>query len=130
RGEFATQEVKHQLGSAEARAQSAYLQSRAALRQLNSQLTYQAQVLEVLKKALADSQRLIEILEAQRLIGEIDSLNFTTAFINSVTLRQSMLDAWGAVQKGVFAHHIYERWVNTASRDTAYRHPQLRLRAN
>lgn len=104
---YANEEAALGWASARTQEQDARLRSRASLSQLNAQLESQLRVFEVLSKALADSAKLIEVLEAQQLIGAVDSLNFATAYLNDVALRQSLLAAWASAQRGVYAVKAY-----------------------
>lgn len=103
----ARQEAALSSASARTREQDAQLRARASLLQLNAQLESQVRVFDVLSKALRDSARLIEVLKAQQLIGAVDSLNYATAYLNDVALRQSLLSAWASAQRGVFALKVY-----------------------
>ena len=114
RGGYAEREAQHNAAAARAQADGGFLSSRSVLRQLNAQLYFQAQVLDVLKKSLANSDLLLRTLEAQKAIGQVDSLNFTTAYLDNVAVQESLLDAWGFVQKATITHDLYERWVKAA----------------
>ncbi len=111
RGRRATEEAALGVGATKSLEQDARLRARASLQALNTQLRSQVGVLEVLEKALADSARLIAVLEAQQLIGGVDSLNFTTAYLNDVSLRQALLTASAALHQSIFALQAYERAV-------------------
>jgi hypothetical protein len=107
----ASEEAAHveQMASGQ-RAHAAYTQNVSRLSLLQVQIPSQKESLEVLRESRKNSEELVRVLEAHRAIGSVDSLNFTTAFINNIDAQNAMLDSWGALTKSVYELEEYRNW--------------------
>lgn len=65
----------------------------------------------VQKKSLETSRELLKTLVAQRAIGLVDSLSFTSAYLNSVETGFAVIDSWAQLEKTIFALKTYQTWV-------------------
>ena len=88
--------------------------NRSALEALAADLEAQERLWEVLKKSLQNSGELLRTLEAQRAIGLVDSLSYTSAFLNSIDARFAILDSLAAQEKAIDELSLYNAWANSA----------------
>ncbi len=90
----ATEESAASAGELTARV---YQETRSQLLRSAEQIRAQAGVVNALLTAEANANKLLAVLAAQRAIGQVDSLNFTSAYLSKIQASQSALDAWATM---------------------------------
>jgi hypothetical protein len=82
--------------------QNSFFSKLSKLASLQSQVLSQKNILDVLKLSLANSEKLLNTLEAQRAIGQVDSLSYTNSFINKIDAGHALLDSWSTLEKTTY----------------------------
>lgn len=98
------------LTAAEDQEKATILNNNALLSSLQDQIVSQRNILSVLDKGAQNSKELLHTLEALRVIGQIDSLNYANAYIDRIDTSNAMLDSWGTLEKSLFQLSEYEGW--------------------
>jgi hypothetical protein len=110
RGSYAEESARDEMQAAAQRSRQAFAQNTSRLNTLMAQITSETELLDTLRIAHENSEKLLTVLEAHRAIGSIDSLNYTLAFLNNVDAKNSMLDSWGALVKSIYEFDEYKKW--------------------
>lgn len=104
-----------QLRAAEARRAAAgraveqqQFEARADLRQLLAEIEAEQAVLRALDGGVQHSEKLGKILEVQRAIGEVSSLNQAIAIANQVDAHVAYIDAWLRLRRAIFHLGVLE----------------------
>lgn len=104
-----------QLRAAEARRAAAgraleqeQVEARADLRRLVARIDAETKVLEALHGSVQHAERLGAILEVQRAIGEVSSLNQAVAIANQVEAHIAYIDAWLRLRQALLELEVLE----------------------
>ena len=110
KGANAESAAKLKADAAEDQERKTVLDNSARLNSLQTQILSQKNIITVLDQSLQNSRELLRTLEAYLSIGQIDSLNYANAYINSISTSNAVLDSWGTLEKSIFELSELRQW--------------------
>lgn len=110
RGDLTRGAADRSVDAAAALRQEVFQQNVTRLNVVAAELLSQRDVVPILRQSVRNSDELLKTLETQRAIGVIDSLSFTSAYLNSIDARLSILESWGTLEKGIFELRHLASW--------------------
>lgn len=99
--------------------EQAQLEARASLRQLLAEIDAEKGILRALDGGVQHSEKLGKILEVQRAIGEVSSLNQAIAIANQVDAHVAYIDAWLRLRRAIFHLGVLEAVAKTTRPELA-----------
>jgi hypothetical protein len=119
RGQALLQAAEAQRRAAGQAAMEAQVAARAQVRQVVAELQAEQELLQALARTVQHSSELEQVLEVQRAIGEVSSLNQAVAVANQVEARLAYVDSWLRLRLGLLRLEALERAAEAAGPDVA-----------
>ena len=110
RGALNEEQAKAKLNSRNFSLRAEYQNSIARLGVLQNELNSQLNILNILEKNLDNSDTLLRVLDTQRAIGNVESLNFSVAYLANVDAQNAIFDSWGAIEGDIFEISEYKNF--------------------
>ena len=110
RGDLTLGAADRSVDAATAQRQEVFQQNLTRLNVVAAELLSQRDVVPILRQSVRNSEELLKTLDTQRAIGVVDSLSFTSAYLNSIDARLSILESWGILEKGIFELRLLANW--------------------